>query len=67
MCRSSQPGNHQFALPNRIITAGHEQAADDRGVDRDRDREADAELLDGRVAVEDEAREDGDHDQSPPR
>ncbi len=41
----------------------HEQRPHDGRVDRDRDREPDAELLDGRIAVEDEAREDGDHDQ----
>src|SRR5215469_4355447 len=34
---------------------GHEQAADDRGVQDHGDGEADAELLDGRIAVEDEA------------
>ena len=36
---------------------GHEQAADDRGVEDDGDGQADAELLDGGVAVEDEAAE----------
>ena len=36
---------------------GHEQAADDRGVDRHRRRHPDAELLDVRVAVEEEGAE----------
>src|SRR4051794_20632059 len=42
---------------------GHEHATDDGRVDGDCDREAEAELLDDRVAVEDEARVDADHDQ----
>ena len=47
--------------PGGLAEQGHdrrdEQAAHDRGVDRDRDREPDSELLDDRVAAEDEARE----------
>src|SRR5262249_45212295 len=41
---------------------GYEQAADDRGVEDHGHREPDAELLDGRVPVQDEAPEDEDHD-----
>ena len=36
--RSSQRGNHQFALPEQGHHRGHEQAAHERRVDRDRDR-----------------------------
>ena len=63
-CRPSQDGIHQLALPSSVITAGHEQAAHEGCVDRDRHREPDAELLDHRISVEDEAREHADHDQA---
>ena len=63
MIRSSQRGNHQFARPTSTITAGTSRQRTTRRVDRDGDAHADAELLDRRVAVDDEGEEDADHDQ----
>ena len=59
--RSSHFGSHQVRSPQSSITAGSRTQTMRPG-DQDRRGQADAELLDGRVAVEDEAGEDRDHD-----
>jgi hypothetical protein len=41
---------------------GHQQAADDQGVDQDGEAEREAELLEDPVAAEQERPEDQDHD-----
>src|SRR6188472_464208 len=61
------PALHPFRQPPGAFAhqghdRRHQEAADQGRVDRDRHREADTELLDDRVAVENEAGEDADHD-----
>ena len=61
--RSSQPREPPVRAAEQRHHRGHEQAAHERRVDRHGDAHADAELLDRRVAVDDEREEDADHDQ----
>jgi hypothetical protein len=44
--RRSGAGAHQFQLAEQLHRGGHHQGADDGGVDDDREREPEAELLD---------------------
>jgi len=63
ICRSSQPGSHQFAGLNTCISAGTSTVRQQEGADRDGDGQADAEFGDDSVSAEDERSEDADHDQ----
>jgi hypothetical protein len=60
--RLSQPGIHQLPAPARNEHCRREQKHG-HGRECNADREPDAELLHGRVVVDDEAAEDGHHDQ----
>ena len=61
--RPSGPGAHQFQRPMQPHRRRDEQDADDRRVDEDRDRHADADALDRDRLGEGERREHRDHDQ----
>ena len=61
--RSSHFGIHQLRSPEQFHRRRHEQHADHRGVDRDRDGEAEAEHLEAAVVTDHERQEHAHHDQ----
>ena len=59
---SSQRGMYQVVLAHHDHRCRHQQAADDGGVEYHRDSQSNPELLDRRVAVQQEAAEHEHHD-----
>ena len=62
MIRSSQRGSHQFFDPEQLHRGGHEQHADEGGVEQHRQGEPGTEQLDDAVVLEQERAEHDDHD-----